>query len=81
MTPSSSSTAAVDDLTRALPFTLDRFPAPFADHPDLAELCIVVPPDDPVAWSAAMRIVGDIGRHHRQRPGCAGGRLCRCAAR
>lgn len=50
-------TPAADELARALPFTLDRFPAPFGDHPDLAELCIVVPPGDPVAWSAAMRIV------------------------
>lgn len=49
-------TPAADGITRAQPFTLDRFPIPFADHPDLAETCIVVPRTDPVAWSAAMRI-------------------------
>jgi Bacterial cellulose synthase subunit len=50
-------TPTAAEAASALPFTLDRFPAPFADHPDLAELCVVVPPDDPAAWTAAMRVV------------------------
>jgi hypothetical protein len=51
---------AADKTLGTLPFTFERFPAPFADHPDLAELCVVGPSDDPAAWSAAMRIVVEL---------------------
>jgi hypothetical protein len=49
-------TANNDPALRALPFTLDSLPVPFALHPELANTALIVPHDKPDAWNAAMRV-------------------------
>ncbi len=40
-----------------LPFTLDRYPAPFSYDPDLANLAFVLPAGDPHSWNIAQHMI------------------------